>query len=165
MAVGGTSYAAFKLPPGSVGGRQPANGAVSTAKIKNGAVNASKVAPNSLTGTDINVSTLSKVPSAGTADTATSAAAAPIAKVQIVTATGANGAATDTDNMASTTATCPQGPFVLGGGTHLTDEVDQLTNDSYPSANNAWTATVFNGGPGTPTFTVYAICGPAAATG
>jgi len=165
VAMGGTSYAAFRLPAGSVSTRQLANGAVSTAKIKNGAVNGSKVAPNSITGANINLGTLGKVPTAGTADTATSAAAAPIAKVQIITATGTSGASTGSGNVASATATCPQGTFVLGGGTHLADEVAQTTDDSYPSANNAWTANVFNGGTGTPTFTVYAICGPAAATG
>jgi hypothetical protein len=73
VAMGGTSYAALRLPAGSVGPRQLVNGAVSTAKIKKGAVNGSKVAPDSLTGADINVGTLGTVLSATNASHASSA--------------------------------------------------------------------------------------------
>ena len=38
VALGGTSYAAFKLPNNSVGTKQLKKNAVTTAKIKNGAV-------------------------------------------------------------------------------------------------------------------------------
>ena len=79
IALGGTSFAAFRLPAGSVRTRELANGAVSGAKIKRGAVTGSKVARNSLTGANINLGTLGAVPSATnaghatTADTATNA--------------------------------------------------------------------------------------------
>jgi hypothetical protein len=73
VALGGTSYAAFRLPAGSVHTKQLAAGAVSTAKIKNGAVTGSKVAKNSLTGANINVGTLGTVPSATNASHAATA--------------------------------------------------------------------------------------------
>lgn len=53
VALGGTSYAMFKVPDNSVGTAQLKDNAVATAKIKNGAVTASKLtltgvtAPNS----------------------------------------------------------------------------------------------------------------------
>jgi hypothetical protein len=52
---------------------------------------------------------------------------------------------------------------VIGGGAHLSDQNDQSVNDGYPSAANAWTVDVFSFSTGS--FTVYAICAPAAATG
>jgi hypothetical protein len=52
VALGGTAFAAAALPPNSVG----------TPQLKNGAVTGAKVARHTLTGTDINVSTLSRVP-------------------------------------------------------------------------------------------------------
>jgi hypothetical protein len=143
----------------TVGRKQIKNGAINKTKLAAGAVDASKVVRGSLTGADINLSTLGTVPAA---TTATSAA---IARVVIVTATGTNAAATNTGGTAgAATVTCPTGTVVLGGGIHLSDQIAQITNDSYPSATSSWTGDVFNGGFGTPTFSVYAICGPAAAT-
>lgn len=167
VALSGTSYAALELPANSVGTKQLKSGAVTKAKLGRRAVNGSKVtpgsltgidiAPHSLTGANINLSALGTVPSAATAGSA------PIEKVQIVTASGVNAPAAYTgSNVAAATARCPSGLFVLGGGVQLTDQTDQSTNDTYPTGSNAWTADVFNAGPGRPTFTVYAICGPVA---
>jgi hypothetical protein len=63
-ALGGTSYAAFKLGKNSVGSRQLKAKAVTGAKIANNAVNGAKVANSSLGGDDINLSQLGTVPSA-----------------------------------------------------------------------------------------------------
>jgi hypothetical protein len=187
VALSATSYAAIKFPANSVGTKQIKTGAVTKAKLGKRAVDGSKVVPGSLTGTDIaphsltgskvvpgsltgadiapqsltganiNLSALGKVPSAATADSAA------IAKVEVITASGTSAPAAYTgSNVAAATATCPSGLVVLGGGVHVSDETDQSINDSYPNGSNAWTADVFNGGPGTPTFTVYAICAPAA---
>jgi hypothetical protein len=160
VALSASSYAAIAtVQANSVGTKQIKKGAVTRAKLATGSVDGSKVVQGSLTGADIDLSTLGTVPSAATAN------AAPIARVLIVTASGTNEPATDSSgNVSAATATCPSGTFVLGGGTQLSDQQAQVTNDTYPSANNAWTADVFNGGPGSPGFTVYAICGPAAAT-
>jgi hypothetical protein len=67
IALGGASYAAFKLPKNSVGTKQIKKNAVTTAKIRNEAVTPAKVKKRSLTGTQIDVSTLGTVPSATTA--------------------------------------------------------------------------------------------------
>jgi hypothetical protein len=55
IALGGTGYAAFKLPRRSVGTRQLKAGAVTTSKVKRGAINLAKIkasAKNRL-GTDV----------------------------------------------------------------------------------------------------------------
>jgi hypothetical protein len=63
IALGGSAYAAVKLPPNSVGTKQ----------LKAGAVTAPKVAKHSLTGAQIRSSTLGIVPTASNAHTATNA--------------------------------------------------------------------------------------------
>ncbi|HST15076.1 MAG TPA: hypothetical protein VLJ44_09535 [Gaiellaceae bacterium] len=63
VSLGGTTYAAIKLPANSVGTRQIRDGAVANRDLHTHAVNAAKVADNSLTGTQINSSTLGTVPS------------------------------------------------------------------------------------------------------
>lgn len=67
VALGGTGYAAFKLPNNSVGVKQIKKNAVTSIKVKN----------HSLRGVDINAATLGTVPNAahaGSADEATRAA-------------------------------------------------------------------------------------------
>jgi gamma-glutamyl-gamma-aminobutyrate hydrolase PuuD len=63
VAMGGTGYAAVKLPAGSVGTKQLKNNAVTGAKVKN----------RSLTGADIKLSSLETVPAAANASHAVSA--------------------------------------------------------------------------------------------
>lgn len=65
VALGGTSYAAIKLPKNSVGTKQLKKNAVTGAKIKSGAVTAAKINPAGLT-----------VPDAGHATSADSATSA-----------------------------------------------------------------------------------------
>src|SRR5579875_266570 len=69
VALGGTGYAALKLPKNSVGTPQLKNGAVTSAKLKNGAVTAGKINPAGLTVPDAT--------HASTADSATTAGSAP----------------------------------------------------------------------------------------
>jgi hypothetical protein len=66
VALGGTGYAAIKLPKNSVGSKQ----------IKKNAVTGAKVKADTLTGADILESSLAKVPSATAADTAAKATSA-----------------------------------------------------------------------------------------
>jgi hypothetical protein len=63
VALGGTSYAAFRLPTNSVGTKQVKNAAVTGPKIARGAITRSK----------LNLATLGTVPSANNANHATSA--------------------------------------------------------------------------------------------
>jgi hypothetical protein len=71
-ALGGTGYAALKLPKNSVSAKQIKKNAVTAAKIKKNAVNGAKVKKKSLTGSDINLAKLGTVPSAETANVANS---------------------------------------------------------------------------------------------
>jgi hypothetical protein len=64
VALGGTSYAAVRLPANSVGTKQLKKNAVTSAKVKN----------DTLTGADVNEARLGQVPSATSATNATSAA-------------------------------------------------------------------------------------------
>jgi hypothetical protein len=175
LALGGGAYAAASLPAHSVGARQLKHNAVTRAAIKRNAVDGSKVANGSLTGADIRVSTLGKVPSATAADSATNAtnatnavhagAAAALDRVTYKTAAGS--AAAQSPGVA--TATCDAGQHVVGGGVQAAEPSVALVVDSYPSAaGTAWSADVWNsndtGGPST-TFTVYAICTSVTATG
>src|SRR5215218_6203508 len=70
VALGGTGYAAIKLPANSVGTKQ----------LKRGAVTGVKVKGNTLTGTQINESRLGPVPSA------TSATRAPVSRLDYASA-------------------------------------------------------------------------------
>jgi hypothetical protein len=73
VALGGTGYAALKLPKNSVGTKQLKKNAVTGAKVKNGSLSGVDIKPGSLTGTDISLSTLGPVPTAANATHATSA--------------------------------------------------------------------------------------------
>ena len=63
VALGGTSYAAVRLPANSVGAKQLKRNAVTSPKVKNGAI----------TGADVNEATLARVPSAANAASAANA--------------------------------------------------------------------------------------------
>ncbi len=70
IALGGSAYAALRVPPNSVGTRQIKAGAVTTGKLANGAITAAKVAEHSLTGQDVDLNALGTVPMATSASQA-----------------------------------------------------------------------------------------------
>jgi hypothetical protein len=70
VALGGTGYAALVLPANSVGTKQIKDGAVANRDLHPQAVTGDKVANNSLTGAQINLSTLGTVPNAAHASSA-----------------------------------------------------------------------------------------------
>jgi hypothetical protein len=72
VALGGTTYAAIKLPKDSVSAKQLKKNAVTGKKIKKNAVTGAKVKDQSLTGKDINLGKLGTVPSAQQAQQANS---------------------------------------------------------------------------------------------
>lgn len=76
IALGGSAYAVGK---NTVGTKQIKNNAVTAKKIKNNAITTSKVKNGAITGSKVKLSSLGKVPSAGTADTAASATTATTA--------------------------------------------------------------------------------------
>jgi hypothetical protein len=67
-ALGGTGYAALKLPKNSVSAKQIKKNAVTTAKIKKNAVTGAKIKKGTINGSDINIASLGTVPSAATAN-------------------------------------------------------------------------------------------------
>jgi hypothetical protein len=79
IALGGSGYAALRIPRNSVGSRQLQRHAVTNSKIAPGAVSASRVKPNTLAGAEINEAGLGQVPSAARADHAGSADSAATA--------------------------------------------------------------------------------------
>jgi hypothetical protein len=168
VALSAGSYAAIRLPANSVGAKQLKSKAVTNKKLGNNSVSGSKIAASavdgtkvkdaSLTGADINLAGFPKVPAAAAADSAA------IARVKIVSATGTSRPSSGNLPIDSATATCDPGLVVVGGGVNVSDETNQYTNDTYPNGTGAWSANVVNTGAGSPTFTVYAICAPAAST-
>jgi hypothetical protein len=170
VALGGTSYAAIRLPKNSVASKQLKKASVTRDKVKANAIDGSKVAANSLTGRDINESTLAAVPSAASATTAANAnhanAAGAIDRLTYKAATGtvAPADATDPADVKSThgvaTALCDQGQHVVGGGVRVDDVDNTAVIDSFPDGGGtAWTARVDNGDPtAAHGFTVSAIC-------
>jgi hypothetical protein len=173
VALGGTSYAAIKLPAKSVGTIHLKSQAVTKAKIARGAVDGSKVRDRSLTGADIALGSVdgSKVRdrSLTGADIAGTVAAAGTANTlafiqQIAVADTTEPAPADSVSTKTATATCPAGTFVVGGGARLSNQDTQIVNDSYPSTTTAWTVDIINIEPAAASFTVHAICAPAAGT-
>jgi hypothetical protein len=58
VALGGTSYAAIKLPANSVGTKQIKKGAVTSTKIKNGSITSAKIKNGSITNAQLAAGTL-----------------------------------------------------------------------------------------------------------
>lgn len=65
VALGGSAYAALKLPKNSVGTAQLKNGAVTSAKLRNNSVTASKVRSHSLTNANLANSAVTISPGTG----------------------------------------------------------------------------------------------------
>ena len=167
IALSGTAYAAT-LPRNSVGTPQLKQNAVTTPKlkknavttpkIKNGAVTGAKVKPNSLTGSALNLSTLPKVPSAGTADTANAATTAGVADslatadVNLTTVANPGGTVTPVE------ASCDAGFKGFSAGLLVQNPGSQFLVDLYPVDLDTWVAHVDNDGTGG-TATLFVICG------
>jgi hypothetical protein len=128
VALGGTSYAAIKLPRNSVGTRQLQQNAVVASKLsarsvgpqklQNNAVTARAVKDGQLTGAKIVESTLAQVPSAKNADAAANAALAGGNTVRRFTTIVAPGGAQVTVldlNGLTITLGCPGGSVALRG--------------------------------------------------
>ena len=153
VALGGTSYAAIRLPANSVGTKQ----------LKKGAVTGVKVKSNTLAGKQINESKLGKVPSAASADSATSATtagSAPVSRLDYQSAA----VAVPAGFVAATrgTANCPTGLSATGGGAKMTDPDSGYILDTNPVGKTGWEATAQSGT--AQNMTVYVICAQAAST-
>jgi hypothetical protein len=160
VALGGTSYAAIRLPAGSVGTKQ----------LKRGAVTGVKVRGNALSGAQINEARLAKVPSArladrasdaATADTADQATRAPVSRLDYRQSAAV--AIPTTGNHVRANVSCDTGLNAVGGGAKVSDPDNALVMDTNPLGRTGWEATAVSGTAGT-TLTVYVICAQAAST-
>jgi hypothetical protein len=157
VALGGTSYAALKLPAKSVG----------TAQLKSRAVVATKVAPDSLTGRQIKEATLDGVLAA---DADHAKLTAGLDKITYKTAQGAAippAPSVDNPAVGTGTAFCDPGMRAIGGGTRLDSPDNMETGDGYPDGGGqVWAVHVLNGDTtASHAFTVFAICVPASSVG
>jgi hypothetical protein len=168
LALGGASYAAVKLPSHSVGSKELKRAAVTRANIKNNAIDGSKVAANALTGSDILETSLGPVPSATNAAHAGAAGAVDRVVYRTVAATvgpGTGDPANPTTISPQVSVACDPGQAVTGGGVVVEDPLNEAVHDNYPSTARTWTAVVGNDDAIQHSFTVYAVCIPAATVG
>jgi hypothetical protein len=155
VALGGTSYAAIRLPANSVGTKQ----------LKRGAVTGVKVKSNALGGTQINESRLGRVPSAAaaataaTATTATTAGSAPVSRLEYLSAVVA---VPGTGAVARGTVSCANGLNPTGGGAKMADPLNGFISDTNPVGKTGWEASAASSVP--QNMTVYVICAQAATT-
>jgi hypothetical protein len=111
VALGGTSYAVTSLPSDSVGTSQLKSASVTAAKLHAHSVGAAAVALDSLTGKQINESSLGEVPRAKAASSADSATSA---KTAISAQSAATAKTADSATTAGTAATATNATL-LGG--------------------------------------------------
>jgi hypothetical protein len=177
VALGGTAYAAVKLPARSVGTKELKRNAVGRTQIKNNAVDSRKVrdssvagadiADNTVTGQDVNEATLGAVPSAAGAARATTSGA--LDRVVYRAAPGTvPPAVSDTEpTRAAGTATCDAGMLAVGGGVRVEDVDFMAVDDSYPDGGGrSWTVHVNNDDPAAAhTFSTFVVCVPAGSPG
>jgi hypothetical protein len=150
VAIGGTSYAIVRLPPKSVGTAQLKTGAVTRATIRANAVGGAKVADDSLTGDDINESTLEDVIASGLGR----------AFYETATANLPPAVALDAPSVGSASAPCDEGQRAVAGGARVDAPDAGELLASFPDAGGAaWTVYVANGDlTSAHGFTAFAVC-------
>ena len=143
VAIGGTSYAALRIPARSVG----------NAQLKTNAVTGSKVASNALTGADIDESSLDGVKAAGLQTVSVKSVQGP---------TIAPAPSPDQPSVGTASASCDDGMRAISGATKLENPSEMETVDGFIDAGGTvWTVHVANGDTTAPhTFTAFAICVP-----
>jgi len=92
IALSGSAYAAFRVPPNSVGSRQLKAKAVTGGKIADATISGGKLEAETITGQNIKMSALGTVPQAANAENAANAA-----------------------TLGGHTASCPQGTTLIRG--------------------------------------------------
>jgi hypothetical protein len=146
-----SSIGATQLKGNAVATKQLQSGAVTGAKIKAGSITGKQVKSGSLGATQINQATLTGV------------SAANIHTVQYVTSTVTLVPASKTGT--STTATCPNGMKVIGGGATLSSkEFGQILESAPNGERNGWYVNGFVAKEPNISITATAICTPVATT-
>jgi hypothetical protein len=151
LALGGSVYAASsnkingsRIKPKSIPGNRIKANSLTAAQIKSRTLTGAKVKPGSLTGKQVVGSTLTGV-------SASSLAAVDYAVTTVTLAQYKVGGTTST-------ASCPSGQRVIGGGALVSNDNNASVNDSGPTASRSgWEATAYSYAQGV-TMTVTAIC-------
>ncbi|MBJ7329879.1 MAG: hypothetical protein JHC95_08285 [Solirubrobacteraceae bacterium] len=153
VALGGTGYAATKLPAKSVGREQIRNGAVGNLQIRNGAITSGKLRSDTVTGGKIRNG---------------SVAAKDLAKGVIPTPTTtlqqASGDPLPPGGVGAVSAQCPSGQHATGGGGGFAGPptTNDKIVDSLPVGDERpvirWRVSIFNGGTAPRTPVAYVIC-------
>lgn len=116
-----------RVKPGTLTARQVKPNSLNGSRIRAGSLTGTQIKAGSLTGTQIDTSTLNEL------------TASKLANIQYTTSVVGLEA-----EEASTTATCPAGTNVVGGGASLTNPELALVSDSGPNlTRNGWSATGF----------------------
>jgi hypothetical protein len=145
VALGGSSYAALKLPAGSVGTPQIQKSAVTAAKIKEEAINAVKIQKEAITGSKIKDDSITQNDISGSAvgtPGPPGPPGPPGAPGSVSTELRTNSVDFSTQTPKELTVNCPNGP-VLGGGAILHPVADSQQHHmsvvrSYAVDSNTW---------------------------
>lgn len=135
--------------------------------IKKRSLSGNRLRNGTITGTQVNLDKLGKVPSATnadhatTADQATSATTAGSASISRL-AYESTTVPLSYSGPASAIAACPAGLDVVAGGAKVSDQGNDFVIDTAPAGRTGWEASGFGGGGDT--MIVSAICAPAAQT-
>jgi hypothetical protein len=149
-----------QLKGNAVATKQLQSGAVTGGKIKAGSIGASQIQSGSITGTQVKSGSLGSTQINQT--TLTGISAANIHAVQYVVSTV--GLPPEGETPTTTTATCPTGMKVIGGGATTSNPKFAYSEESTPTGErNGWTAVGFAFEPGV-NLIVTAICTPVATT-
>ncbi len=178
IALGGTTYAAFKVPANSVGTRQLKNGSVTTLKFASGAVSPqANLAINADHARNADLAT--NAHHASTADEATDAdqlAGSPASSFRVGCPTGmmqSGGDCIDTDvrpvaSLADALAICARAQLHLADAGELAQLFDRIgpsqsfewTGDTFPSTNGLAGDAVGNDSSRTITFNSFLVGAP-----
>jgi hypothetical protein len=162
VALGGTSYAALKLPRNSVGSAQIRKNAVTSSKVKARSLRLSDFSPSARTGLDGERGPQGPVgergpqgePGGGPGGTST-----PALFYRSAAGTVAAKPNMDDPRITELTATCAAGEHALSGGLRVQLEGVMHIVDSFPApGGTAWTTRVANDDTSAHSFTVYAVC-------
>jgi hypothetical protein len=166
---------ATQIKKGTIGEAQIKSGAISGKLIKSGAVTAKQIQANAITGAQIKAGSISGAQiqsgSLGATQinqsTLTGISAANIHTVQYVTSTVS--LVPEAEPGTSTTATCPNGMKVIGGGATLNNatlnnkEYGQILESAPNPEHSGWYANGYLFAKQNVSMTVTAICTPVAA--
>jgi hypothetical protein len=149
------SLSATQIKANAISAAQIKAGSIPAGKIQSGTLTATQIKAGSLTGTQIKSGSLTGTQVVGSSLTGVSAAA--IGAVQYVGSTVSINPTSESGT--STTANCPSGMKVIGGGATVSNSATAFINETGPATNRTgWVGDAF-GEAGT-TLTVTAICTP-----